>query len=328
MPRRGSACASPGPARRAARCGSADFLLDFGSSGSILKPIDYDSTVPLLAEERHVHLPVRQHPHSRAHDERPSVRAATRRARPHGALVCRGGLPRPAPSSRCGADRLCALPRTSARPTCRSGSRKPRACTGSARSGGPSPTSSWPRRSGGSPTCAPSSREHSVDAVLCDGLMYGVGMVHELGGPPWATFGDGPLPVEDADTPPFGPALLPWPGPLGRLRNRVVRAAGRRLVFAPAQRRYDQIRAALGLPKDPVPVMEASTVSLPAPAGMHAGVRVPAHRACRATSTGWVPCVRTRPRTGGLRPGGARSPARAGPWSWSARAACGPTSPS
>ncbi len=99
---------------------------------------------------------------------------------------------------------------------------------------------------------------HRVDAILCDGLMYGVGMVHEIGGPAWATFGDGPLPYEDADTPPFGPALQPLAGPVGRLRNRVVREIGRRVVFAPAQRRYDAIRASLGLPKDPLPVIDAT----------------------------------------------------------------------
>src|SRR5690242_5608765 len=53
-----------------------------------------------------------------------------------------------------------------------------------------------------------------ADAMLCDMLMYGVGMVSQLGGPPWATFGDGPLAFPDADTPPFGPGLLPMPGPL------------------------------------------------------------------------------------------------------------------
>lgn len=86
-----------------------------------------------------------------------------------------------------------------------------------------------------------------VDALLCDGLMYGVGLTHELGGPAWATFGDGPLPFFDADTPPFGPALLPRPGAVGRLRNRVVDVLGRRVVFRPAQRRYDRIRCDLGL---------------------------------------------------------------------------------
>ncbi len=34
-----------------------------------------------------------------------------------------------------------------------------------------------------------------VDAMLCDGLMIGVGMTSELTGVPWATFGDGPMPV-------------------------------------------------------------------------------------------------------------------------------------
>jgi UDP:flavonoid glycosyltransferase YjiC (YdhE family) len=98
-----------------------------------------------------------------------------------------------------------------------------------------------------------------VDAMLCDGLMYGVGLVHELGGPPWATFGDGPLPCFEPDTPPFGPALLPVPGPLGRLRNRLVDVAGRRIVFADAQRRYDRIRTELGLPPAARPVLDEST---------------------------------------------------------------------
>jgi len=90
--------------------------------------------------------------------------------------------------------------------------------------------------------------EHPSDAVLCDGLMYGVGMVHELGGPPWATFGDGPLGYPEPDTPPFGPGLLPMAGPAGRLRNRLVAAVARRAVFAGAQRAHDGIRADLGLP--------------------------------------------------------------------------------
>lgn len=87
-----------------------------------------------------------------------------------------------------------------------------------------------------------------VDAMLCDSLMIGVGLVSELGGPPWATFGDGPLPYEEPDTPPFGPGLLPLPGPVGRLRNRVVRAAARRFIFADAQRVFQRVRGDLGLP--------------------------------------------------------------------------------
>lgn len=137
--------------------------------------------------------------------------------------------------------------------------------------------------------------EHDVDAVLCDGLMYGVGLVHELGGPPWATFGDGPLPFEDADTPPFGPALLPRPGRLGRLRNRVVGAVGRRLVFAPAQRRYDEIRAGLGLPKDQIGVLGAAGSPY-----LHLQGCTPAFEYPRADLPGhvhWVGALRPDPPT-------------------------------
>lgn len=101
---------------------------------------------------------------------------------------------------------------------------------------------------------------HSVDAMLCDGLMYGVGLCHELGGPAWATFGDGPLPHFEPDTPPFGPGLLPLRGPIGRLRNRIVSTASRHLVFGEAQRGYERVRADLGLGgADARTVLEAST---------------------------------------------------------------------
>jgi UDP:flavonoid glycosyltransferase YjiC (YdhE family) len=91
------------------------------------------------------------------------------------------------------------------------------------------------------------ARTH-VDAMLCDELMFGVGLAGELDSVPWATFGDGPLPFEEPDTPPFGPGLQPMRGPVGRMRNSVVRAAGRRLIFADADRVHRQIRAALEMP--------------------------------------------------------------------------------
>lgn len=86
-----------------------------------------------------------------------------------------------------------------------------------------------------------------ADAILCDELSFGVGLVSEAGGPPWATFGDGPLPFPEPDTPPFGPGLLPMAGPLGRLRNRLVGTAARWALFRPAQRAFDEARAELGL---------------------------------------------------------------------------------
>ncbi|SDU74717.1 glycosyltransferase [Jiangella alkaliphila] len=103
---------------------------------------------------------------------------------------------------------------------------------------------------------------HPVDAMLTEGLSYGVGMVSELEDIPWATFADGPLPYEDADTPPFGPGLLPMRGPAGRLRNRLVAAAADRLIFRAAERRYESIRAGLGLPRDPGSARLAGASSL------------------------------------------------------------------
>ena len=83
--------------------------------------------------------------------------------------------------------------------------------------------------------------------MLCDELSFGVGLASEAGGPPWATFGDGPLPFPEPDTPPFGPGLLPMAGPIGRLRNRVVATGARLALFRPAQKAYDAARAELGL---------------------------------------------------------------------------------
>lgn len=99
--------------------------------------------------------------------------------------------------------------------------------------------------------------EHPVDAMLHDGLMIGVGMLSELTGVPHATFGDGPLPYPEPDTPPFGPGLQPMRGPVGRLRNRAVGAVTARLIFGRAQRVYDRTRADLGLPPDPRPAIDA-----------------------------------------------------------------------
>ena len=90
--------------------------------------------------------------------------------------------------------------------------------------------------------------ENDVDAMLCDGLMVGVGLAGELDRVPWATFGDGPLPYEEPDTPPFGPGLQPMRGPIGRLRNAAVRKVARTFIFADANRVYRNTRADLGLP--------------------------------------------------------------------------------
>lgn len=98
----------------------------------------------------------------------------------------------------------------------------------------------------------------SVDAVLSDGLSYGVGLLAQARGTPAATFGDGPLVRAHGDTPAFGPGLLPMRGPLSRLRNHAVREASRRWVFAQAQERHDSLRNGLGLAPDGRDVLESA----------------------------------------------------------------------
>jgi MGT family glycosyltransferase len=100
--------------------------------------------------------------------------------------------------------------------------------------------------------------EHRVDAVLRDGLSYGVGPLAQAHGIPAATFGDGPLARAHGSTPAFGPGLLPMRGPVSRLRNHAVREATRRWVFARAQERHDQLRRSMGLPPDGLDVLEAA----------------------------------------------------------------------
>lgn len=101
-----------------------------------------------------------------------------------------------------------------------------------------------------------------VDALVSDGLSYGVGLVGEALGVPAATFGDGPMVRAHGATPAFGPGLLPMRGPLSRLRNHAVRTASRRWVFAQAQERHDRLRHELGLPPDGRNVLEASVSRL------------------------------------------------------------------
>lgn len=141
---------------------------------------------------------------------------------------------------------------------------------------------------------------HDVDAMLCDGLMYGVGLTSELTGIPWATFGDGPLPYLEPDNPPFGPGLMPMAGPVGRLRNRAVGAIARATIFRAAQRRYDRIRADLGLPPSPVAAIDAAMSPM-----LHLQGCTPSFEYPRRTvppSVRWVGALRPDPVPGWVPP--------------------------
>ncbi len=85
------------------------------------------------------------------------------------------------------------------------------------------------------------------DALLVDVNTWGAQAAAEASGLPWATWCPFPLPLSAPDVPPFGPGLAPARGPIGRLRDSLVRPALTRSygrAFVPA---VNQIRAQAGL---------------------------------------------------------------------------------
>jgi MGT family glycosyltransferase len=69
------------------------------------------------------------------------------------------------------------------------------------------------------------------DVVLVDFNCWGSLMAAEAWGGPWAAFCPYPLPLRSRDAPPYGPGLAPARGPLGHLRDRLLRP----LVFGAIQ---------------------------------------------------------------------------------------------
>jgi UDP:flavonoid glycosyltransferase YjiC (YdhE family) len=61
------------------------------------------------------------------------------------------------------------------------------------------------------------------DALLVDVNAWGAAAAAEAWAGPWAMFCPYPLPLRSADVPPFGPGLPPARGPLGRLRDQLLR---------------------------------------------------------------------------------------------------------
>ncbi len=87
----------------------------------------------------------------------------------------------------------------------------------------------------------------SPDALLVDVNTWGAQAVAEASGLAWATWCPFPLPLSSPDVPPFGPGLSPAHGPVGRLRDAILRpllTRGYARAFVPA---VNRIRAGVGL---------------------------------------------------------------------------------
>jgi MGT family glycosyltransferase len=61
------------------------------------------------------------------------------------------------------------------------------------------------------------------DALLIDCMSWGASAAADAWGGPWAQWFPYPLPLPGRGVPPFGPGLKPAAGPLGRLRDRILR---------------------------------------------------------------------------------------------------------
>lgn len=87
-----------------------------------------------------------------------------------------------------------------------------------------------------------------ADVVLGDTVFFGTPLLHELGGPPWATFGISVLTLSSRDTAPFGTGLPPAASALGRLRSRLLNVLAESVLFRDVYAHMQRVRAGLGLP--------------------------------------------------------------------------------
>lgn len=87
----------------------------------------------------------------------------------------------------------------------------------------------------------------SPDALLVDVNTWGAQAVAEASGLPWGTWCPFPMPLSSPEVPPFGPGLPPARGPVGRLRDHVLRPVltrGYARAFVPP---VNEVRTQVGL---------------------------------------------------------------------------------
>ncbi len=102
-------------------------------------------------------------------------------------------------------------------------------------------------------------RDERADVVLTDPAFAGSAFVlgHDLGRrPPLVVGGVLPLMIASRDTAPYGMGLTPLPGPLGRLRNSLLRQLAARTVFPAAERIAHEINQDVHGQALPFPVLD------------------------------------------------------------------------
>ncbi|MBT2515977.1 glycosyltransferase family 1 protein [Streptomyces sp. ISL-90] len=98
--------------------------------------------------------------------------------------------------------------------------------------------------------------EQPWDVIVADGLSLGSHFASELTGTPWVTVSIVPLAIPSRDLPPPMFGLTPATGPIGRLRDRALRALAR-VGSSRIQRAYADERRRAGLPQNSLTFDEA-----------------------------------------------------------------------
>lgn len=83
-----------------------------------------------------------------------------------------------------------------------------------------------------------------IDVVLAESLFMGAALLLAAPGasrPAVINCGIVPLSLASRDTAPYGLGIAPMPGPLGRIRNRAMKALTERVVFGPVQKYADRV---------------------------------------------------------------------------------------
>jgi MGT family glycosyltransferase len=98
--------------------------------------------------------------------------------------------------------------------------------------------------------------EFPAAVLLADTAFVAASLLHQVGGPPFATLGISVLPLPSRDTPPLGTGRQPASTALGRWRDRSMGRIASKVLFRDVQRHLQSIRAQLGLPRSSETVFE------------------------------------------------------------------------
>ena len=87
------------------------------------------------------------------------------------------------------------------------------------------------------------------DALIVDPNTWGAAVAAEASGLPWATFYPYTPLLRSPGTPPFGPGMKPWHGPVGRIRDDLLRPVVMNAVNKAMVEPVNNVRTSVGLAK-------------------------------------------------------------------------------